>query len=386
MPVATYDDLSLVAGLAVVAAWLTGVWHALRVAAAVLPVAAVCALLPPIAGSPHPFLRERAVGRRARRRRARRLCAVRRRRGAGAGDDGAREATAARRARPATAAMPPLLTLERYMFRLVTVGFVLLTLTLASGMVFTEQLFGKPLTFTHKNVFSVPAGSPSRVLLLGRWRYGWRGRTALRWILAGTLLLVLGYLGSKFVLEGPAAGADGRIISAQVPLGRIPLDASLAVVLRDVSGFFSIAETAMMAVNRYRLKHRAQRGARGAKLALALLAQTDKLLGVILLGNNLVTPRAATLTASSPCACSAKANGRWRSERVAVTFLILVFSEITPKVVGAAHADRLAPLVSFVLAPMLRALQSDRLVRQPVRAGPAEGCFGSGRRASRARR
>ena len=79
---------------------------------------------------------------------------------------------------------------------------MLLTLTLASGFVFSEELFGKPVTFTHKNVFSRRRlARPSRVLLFGRWRYGWRGRTALRWILAGTLLLVLGYLGSKFVLE-----------------------------------------------------------------------------------------------------------------------------------------------------------------------------------------
>ena len=69
------------------------------------------------------------------------------------------------------------------------------------------------------------------------------------------------------------------------------------IVMLVVSGFFSIAETAMMAVNRYRLRLRAQRGARGAKLALDLLARTDKLLGVILLGNTLVAAGAATLTA-----------------------------------------------------------------------------------------
>jgi ABC-type uncharacterized transport system permease subunit len=101
----------------------------------------------------------------------------------------------------AVAATPPLLTLERYMFRLLTVGFVLLTLTLASGMLFSEEIFGKAVTFTHKNVFSVAGWVAFAVLLFGRWRYGWRGRPALKWILAGTLLLVLGYLGSKFVRE-----------------------------------------------------------------------------------------------------------------------------------------------------------------------------------------
>ena len=78
---------------------------------------------------------------------------------------------------------------------------MLLTLALLSGFLFSEQLFGKPVTFTHKNVFSVAGWLAFATLLFGRVRYGWRGRTALRWILAGTLLLVLGYLGSKFVSE-----------------------------------------------------------------------------------------------------------------------------------------------------------------------------------------
>ncbi len=99
------------------------------------------------------------------------------------------------------ATVPPLLTLERFLFRLVTVGFVLLTVTLASGMVFTEQLFGKPLTFTHKIVFSVLGWLTIGALLWGRWRYGWRGRVALRWIIAGSLFVFLAYLGSKFVFE-----------------------------------------------------------------------------------------------------------------------------------------------------------------------------------------
>ena len=71
---------------------------------------------------------------------------------------------------------------------------------------------------------------------------------------------------------------------------------ALAVLL-VVSGFFSLAETAMMAANRLRLKHRAQRGSTGARTALQLLAETDRLLGVILLGNNLINAAAATLTA-----------------------------------------------------------------------------------------
>jgi Mg2+/Co2+ transporter CorB len=121
-----------------------------------------------------------------------------------------------------------------------------------------------------------------------------------------------------------------------------------------VSGFFSIAETAMMAVNRYRLRHRAKKGARGAKLALSLLAQTDKLLGVILLGNTLVAAAAATLTAVITKRLFGEGEVALALGTVAITLALLVFSEITPKVVGAAYADRIAPPLAFVLAPLLR--------------------------------
>jgi ABC-type uncharacterized transport system permease subunit len=97
--------------------------------------------------------------------------------------------------------LPPLLTLERFLFRLIGAGFVLLTLTLASGMLFSEQLFGRAVTFTHKSVFSLLGWITFGALLWGRWRYGWRGRVALRWILAGTVFLFFAYLGYKFVLE-----------------------------------------------------------------------------------------------------------------------------------------------------------------------------------------
>jgi Mg2+/Co2+ transporter CorB len=128
---------------------------------------------------------------------------------------------------------------------------------------------------------------------------------------------------------------------------------ALAVLL-VVSGAFSIAETAMMAANRYRLRHQAQHGKGGAKRALLLLAQTDKLLGVILLGNNLVNAAAATLTGVISVRLFGEGQGALALGTLAITFLILVFSEITPKVIGAAHADRIAPVVSYVLVPLLR--------------------------------
>ncbi|MDR2017237.1 MAG: cytochrome c biogenesis protein CcsA, partial [Burkholderiales bacterium] len=96
---------------------------------------------------------------------------------------------------------PPLLTLERYLFRLILLGFVLLTLAVISGLFFTEQVFGTPFKLTHKSGFSILAWFIFGTLLVGRWRFGWRGRKALHWILAGTLFLVFAYFGSKLVLE-----------------------------------------------------------------------------------------------------------------------------------------------------------------------------------------
>jgi ABC-type uncharacterized transport system permease subunit len=97
--------------------------------------------------------------------------------------------------------LPPLLTMEQFLFRIVGAGFALLTLTLATGIFFSEQLFGKPLTLNYKTVFSVLAWVAFGALLVGRHRFGWRGRTALNWILFGSALLLLAYIGSKFVLE-----------------------------------------------------------------------------------------------------------------------------------------------------------------------------------------
>ena len=97
--------------------------------------------------------------------------------------------------------LPPLLTMEALLFRIIWAGFILLTLTLASGVVFSEALFGKAATFNHKTVFGVVSWIIFAALLGGRHIYGWRGRVAVRWTLAGFLTLVLAYIGSKFVVE-----------------------------------------------------------------------------------------------------------------------------------------------------------------------------------------
>lgn len=97
--------------------------------------------------------------------------------------------------------LPALLTMEKLLFRLIWIGFILLTLTVLSGVVFSEQLFGTVLKWDHKSVFALLSWILFAALLAGRrWR-GWRGKTALRFTLAGFATLVLAYVGSRFVLE-----------------------------------------------------------------------------------------------------------------------------------------------------------------------------------------
>jgi len=138
----------------------------------------------------------------------------------------------------------------------------------------------------------------------------------------------------------------------------IPLSAQFTVlgILLLLSGFFSIAETSMMALNRYRLKALVRMGHRGARIASELLAQTDRLLGVILLGNNLVNAAAAVLVSVITVRLFGDDEIALALGTLAVTFLILVFSEITPKVIGAAYAEAIAPPIAFVLKPLLRLL------------------------------
>ncbi len=97
--------------------------------------------------------------------------------------------------------LPPLLTMETLLFRIIWAGFVMLSLTLASGVVFSEEVFGRAARLNHKTIFGIVSWLVFAALLFGRHFYGWRGRVAVRWTLAGFLMLVLAYLGSKFVVE-----------------------------------------------------------------------------------------------------------------------------------------------------------------------------------------
>jgi ABC-type uncharacterized transport system permease subunit len=97
--------------------------------------------------------------------------------------------------------LPALLTMEKLLFRMIGIGFVLLSLTVLSGIVFSEQLFGRALRWDHKNFFALLSWVLFAALLAGRrWR-GWRGKTALRFTLAGFATLALAYVGSRFVFE-----------------------------------------------------------------------------------------------------------------------------------------------------------------------------------------
>ncbi|WP_058835100.1 cytochrome C assembly family protein [Luteimonas abyssi] len=96
-------------------------------------------------------------------------------------------------------ALPPLTELEALVFRSIAVGFVLLTATLLTGVLFVHDFFAQHLI--HKSVLSVLSWLVFGALLFGRWRYGWRGTSAVGWTLTAMALLVLAFFGSKFVLE-----------------------------------------------------------------------------------------------------------------------------------------------------------------------------------------
>ena len=97
--------------------------------------------------------------------------------------------------------LPPLLTMEALLFRVLHAAFFLLTLALGSGILFSEALFDKPLSFNHKTVFAIASWLIFATLLIGRHFWGWRGRKALHWTLAGFMSLLFAYVGSRFVVE-----------------------------------------------------------------------------------------------------------------------------------------------------------------------------------------
>lgn len=98
-----------------------------------------------------------------------------------------------------TRALPPLHETEKFMFQTIAIGFVLLSIALLTGFLFLENMFEQHIA--HKTILSILAWLLFAVLLWGRWKFGWRGQTAIRWTLGGFAFLILAYLGSKFVQE-----------------------------------------------------------------------------------------------------------------------------------------------------------------------------------------
>ena len=128
----------------------------------------------------------------------------------------------------------------------------------------------------------------------------------------------------------------------------------LLAILLVLSAFFAISETSLMSANRYRLKHLSKQGNVGAKLAIKLLNETDKLLSVILLCNNFANAAAAALVTLIVIEFFGTQESIIFIGTIITTFLIVIFSEISPKVIGAAHPEKLAPYCSFILYPLLK--------------------------------
>jgi Mg2+/Co2+ transporter CorB len=140
-------------------------------------------------------------------------------------------------------------------------------------------------------------------------------------------------------------------VGDDVPLGVL---IGFLIFLLACSAFFSGTETALMTLNRYRLRHKANSGHRGAKLAEQLLVRPDRLIGLILLGNNLVNIIAAQLVAF----IALRLGGPlwFAASGFVLTLVILIFAEVTPKTLAALHPERLALPASFIYYPLLKVL------------------------------
>ncbi len=133
-----------------------------------------------------------------------------------------------------------------------------------------------------------------------------------------------------------------------IPLGALFTALAIFIVL---SGFFSGSETALMTLNRYRLRHLANNGHRGARLASRLLEQPDRLLGLILLGNNFINISAASL--ATIIALRLYGEAGIAAATGLLTFTILIFSEVAPKTLAARHPEPLAFFAAYIFTPLL---------------------------------
>ncbi|MBB3060243.1 HlyC/CorC family transporter [Microbulbifer rhizosphaerae] len=134
----------------------------------------------------------------------------------------------------------------------------------------------------------------------------------------------------------------------EIPLG---LMFGLLALLIVISAFFSSSETSMMSLNRYRLRHQAKSGHRGARRAMELLSRPDKLIGVILIGNNLVNILASVIAGAVFTQLYGDAGVIYAT--AVLTFVILIFAEVTPKTIAALRPEKIAFPASLVLRPLL---------------------------------
>ncbi len=124
------------------------------------------------------------------------------------------------------------------------------------------------------------------------------------------------------------------------------------VVILILSAFFSASETGMMALNRIRLNHLVRKGSKSAKLTAKLLKHTDRLLGSILFGNTLLNAAAASLTGLIMLRLFGSNDWSLLAGTVGISLILLVFSEIMPKIIAASHPERIALFASYILVPL----------------------------------
>lgn len=195
--------LSLMMWLAVLIYWLESFMARMEgMQPMVLPLAAVCALLPALFRQGHLVAHAEAIGFQFHFLAAMLAYSLLTLAALHAIFMGFTEKMLHRRVvRRSLGSLPSLMAMETLLFRMLMLGFLLLTLAVGSGLFFSEQIFGKPLTLDHKTFFAIASWVIFAVLLCGRHIWGWRGKRALRLTLTGFSLLILAYFGSRFVVE-----------------------------------------------------------------------------------------------------------------------------------------------------------------------------------------
>ena len=131
---------------------------------------------------------------------------------------------------------------------------------------------------------------------------------------------------------------------------------TVLVILIILSGFFSSSETSLIALNRYKLKHQAKSGHRGARLAKTLLSKPDRLIGLILFGNNLVNVLASFIVSMLTLRLLGDGSLAFWISAVGFTFVLLIFAELAPKTMAVVYPEKIAFPASFILTPMLKLL------------------------------